>query len=125
MFYDKYIELCTRINKKPSAVAQEIGFNKASVTGWKKGSTPTDSNMQKIASYFEVPVSDFLDAEEKTASADVPDSGTISEDDIKAAFFNGADPAMTKEEQDAMWEDAQEYFRFKMAQRRQKQKDEK
>lgn len=49
--------------------------------------------------------------------------GTITEEDIKAAFFNGADPTLTPEERDAMWEDAQEYFRFKIAQRRRKQRD--
>lgn len=44
----------------------------------------------------------------------------ITEDDIKAAFFNGADPEMTPEEMDAMWEDARAYIAFKMQQRRQK-----
>lgn len=54
----------------------------------------------------------------KKSAPAVSDSDTISEDDIKAAFFNGADPSLTPEEYDAMWEDAKEYFRFKIAQRK-------
>ena len=54
----------------------------------------------------------------KTAPAAVSESGTISEDDIKAAFFNGADPALTPEEYDLMWEDAKDYLRYKIEQRR-------
>ena len=55
---------------------------------------------------------------QKTAPAAVSESGTISEDDIKAAFFNGADPALTPEEYDLMWEDAKDYLRYKIEQRR-------
>ncbi len=56
----------------------------------------------------------------KTAPADVPDSDTISEDDIKAAFFEGAED-LSKEEMDALWEDARDYMRYKLEQRRKQQ----
>lgn len=53
----------------------------------------------------------------KTAPSGVSDSDTISEDDIKAAFFEGAED-LTKEEMDALWADAQDYMRYKLEQRR-------
>jgi len=64
MFYDKYIEFCNRMGKTPSSVAKEIGFNEASVTGWKKGSRPRDANLQKIADYFGVSTIEFIDTNE-------------------------------------------------------------
>lgn len=56
----------------------------------------------------------------KTVPAGVPESDTISEDDIKAAFFEGAED-LTKEEMDALWEDARDYMRYKLEQRRKQQ----
>lgn len=53
----------------------------------------------------------------KAAPSGVSDSDTISEDDIKAAFFEGAGD-LTKEEMDALWADAQDYMRYKLEQRR-------
>lgn len=115
VFYDNYIKLCNQAGKAPSFVAEEIGLKKSAVTSWKKGRTPTDANLQKIASYFGVTVESLID--KKIA---VSDSDTISEDDIKAAFFEGAED-LTKEEMDALWEDARDYMRYKLEQRRKQQ----
>lgn len=52
MFYDNFIKACNSIGKTPSSVAIDIGLNKATVTGWKKGSKPTDSTVRKLADYF-------------------------------------------------------------------------
>ena len=59
MFYDNYIWLCNKIGKSPSAVAEENGFKKSTVTGWKRGSTPTDSTLQKLADYFGISKTDL------------------------------------------------------------------
>ena len=56
----------------------------------------------------------------KTVPAKMSDSDTISEDDIKAGFFEGAGD-LTKEEMDALWEDARDYMRYKLEQRRKQQ----
>ena len=45
------------------------------------------------------------------------DGRKVSDDEIKAAFFEGADD-LTAEEMDAMWQDAQDYVRYKLEQRR-------
>lgn len=50
-----------------------------------------------------------------------PYSPIITDDQIKAAFFNGADPTLTKEEQDAMWDEAKAFIDFKIQQRKRKE----
>lgn len=77
-FYENYQRLCLRIGKSTSKVAEEIGFNKASVSGWKnKGAVPSGSNLRKIADYFKVSTDYLLTGEEpeytayRTADEDV------------------------------------------------------
>lgn len=61
MFWDKFITLCNSINKKPNNVASEIGISSGSITSWKKGVVPSDTNLKKIADYFGVPLSYLKD----------------------------------------------------------------
>lgn len=60
MFYSNYVKLCSKINKSPSAVGEELGFTRASVTGWGNGATPRKSSLIKIADYFGVTVSELM-----------------------------------------------------------------
>lgn len=46
-------------SKSPSAVALEIGITKSTVSGWKKGSVPTDATLQKLADYFGIAKTDL------------------------------------------------------------------
>ncbi len=104
-------DFATAIGKKPSIVSQ-----------WRMGRTKSFRNcLEKIAEVLGTTTEYLLTGQgpkQKTAPAAVSESGTISEDDIKAAFFNGADPALTQEEYDLMWEDAKDYLRYKIEQRR-------
>jgi repressor LexA len=60
VFWNKYYELCSEIGKSPNAVAKELGFSTAACTNWKKnGNMPTDTNLLKIADYFNVSVDYF------------------------------------------------------------------
>lgn len=60
MFYSNYVKLCSKINKSPSAVGEELGFTRASVTGWGNGATPRKSSLIKIADYFGVTVAELM-----------------------------------------------------------------
>ena len=65
-FYNKYLELCTSIGEKPSAVAAKIPISKSIISRWKKGEGfPSDATLAKIAVYFGVSVEDLL-ADNKT-----------------------------------------------------------
>lgn len=70
VFYDNYIKLCNQAGKAPSFVAEEIGLKKSAVTSWKKGRTPTDANLQKIASYFGVAVESLIDKKNTVSESD-------------------------------------------------------
>lgn len=60
MFYDKYEFLCRAKGISLSKAADEIGFDRSSITKWKnKGFTPRQELLVKIADYFSVTV-DYL-----------------------------------------------------------------
>ena len=58
-FYNYYLSLCNRIGMKPSPAGEAAGFSRTAVNGWKRGHLPTDSNLQKLSEFFNVPVSEF------------------------------------------------------------------
>lgn len=74
-FYDKYVEMCNRTHKSPSAVAIEMGLSKTAVHRWKNGGSPTDATVAKIASYFNVSVAYLLGKEEQKNPTTENDSG--------------------------------------------------
>ena len=76
MFYDKLIELCELHGIAPSTVAEAIGLTKSSATYWKKGALPKVGTVQKIANYFQVPITFFL----------IDDNETNLEEDAKDFF---------------------------------------
>lgn len=59
MFYNYFVELCNRAKISPSKAAQKIGLSKSSVSGWKNGSVPRDSQIMRIADFFGIPASDI------------------------------------------------------------------
>ena len=74
-FYDVFLPLCNKVDKSPSKVALEIGCTKAMVSNWKnRGTSPSDSTMQKIAEYFGIPVTELMNG-----NFDVP---VVTEDTV-------------------------------------------
>lgn len=59
-FYNRYLEACADRNVSPSFVAEAAGLSRAASSGWKKGALPSDANLNKLAKYLEIPVSEFL-----------------------------------------------------------------
>lgn len=72
MFYENFIKLCAKVKKSPSAVAEEVGINRSSVSTWKnRGSVPNDVTVQKLADYFGITVSELMaENEEKPVQLD-------------------------------------------------------
>ena len=66
VFYYNYIDKCNQIGKSPSAVAEEMGYQRSVVTRWSKGAVPRQATLQKIADYFGCDVSELT--KEKTAT---------------------------------------------------------
>lgn len=67
MFWKNYLYLCCFVNKKPNSVAEELGISSGTVTGWKKGATPSTEKLEKIASFFGVTINDLLNGDIEAA----------------------------------------------------------
>lgn len=62
--YEVFLRLCNEKGKTPSAAALEMGLSKAMVSRWKKGSTPSDATVIKIADYFGLSPTDLRKMEQ-------------------------------------------------------------
>ena len=81
VFYNNYIRFCAKVGKSPSAVAEEIGLYKSTVTNWKnRGTKPTDATLQRVADYFGVTVEDLLEENRKPAPT--------NEGELDARYFD-------------------------------------
>ena len=103
MFYERYVSLCTREQLSPSAAAGKAGFNKGTVSVWKKkyeagqDVVPEQEVIDKICAFFGCSESWLRGIE----NAPPPEGErNISDDDIKFALFGG-DGEIT----DAMYEE--------------------
>ena len=104
--------------------AAKVGIIPQTVTDWKNRKSKSYTKyLPQIADALNTTTEYLLTGKGPKYKSTASVEGAIDEDDIKAAFFNGADPTLTPEERDAMWEDAKEYFRFKISQRRKQQKN--
>ena len=125
MFYDNFVKACNLHNKAPSAVAIDIGISKATVTGWKNGSMPSDATLRKLADYFGVSPEELTGSTgpaQRKSPAGVPNSDTQSEGQLMAAFFEGGKD-LSEEEMAVLWQDAKDYIQWKLSQRRKAKDD--
>ena len=65
MFYLNFVRLCNSIGKSPSAVAEDMGLQRSSVTRWANGSVPRKATVEKIATYFGVDSKELTGEEQK------------------------------------------------------------
>jgi len=89
-FYTKYCKLCAEKGETASKAAVNMGFSRATATGWKNGKQPNDVTLVRIADYFGVPVSYFDDTGLKMPDFDLQlfaeDGLTAQEKALIAAF---------------------------------------
>lgn len=100
MFYSNYVKLCSKLNKSPSAVGEELGFTRASVTGWGNGATPRKSSLIKISDYFGVTVAELMSGvgeQEKAPAAKGEGSKEAASNFIKATNDRAALLALINE----------------------------
>jgi transcriptional regulator with XRE-family HTH domain len=65
LFYLNFVRLCNSIGKSPSAVAEDMGLQRSSVTRWANGSAPRKATVEKIATYFGVDSKELTGEEQK------------------------------------------------------------
>lgn len=61
-FWEKICSLCSAKGITPSKLAESIGMSRGAVTRWREGSIPSDYNIGRIASFFGVPSSYFVES---------------------------------------------------------------
>ncbi|MFR1778504.1 MAG: helix-turn-helix domain-containing protein [Faecalibacterium prausnitzii] len=107
MFYLNFVRLCNSIGKSPSAVAEDMGLQRSSVTRWANGSAPRKATVEKIATYFGVDSKELTGEEQKEKPAPGEGSGLD-------AAFNAVLDQLTEQE----LADVLQYAKFKVASRK-------
>ena len=103
MFYDVFTSLCEKKDVTPNRALTDCGISRTSPAKWREGATPRGVTLQKLADYFGVTTDYLLTGEETKKAPTSEGEREVTDRQIKAAFFHGAD--MTDEEMDAAWED--------------------
>lgn len=119
---DRMFKLVDEQYKEQRDFAAAIGVDASHISRWRnRKSASYIKRLEKISKVLGTTPQYLLsgDSSETTPSTRVSDSDTISENDLKAAFFEGGEE-LTPEEMDELWEDAREYIQYKITQRRKK-----
>lgn len=75
MFWDNFVKQCEAVEKSPSIVSEELGFNRSAVTAWKNGALPRVASRKKIADYFGITVEELMGTKKEPAG-----EGGLTED---------------------------------------------
>ncbi len=99
--------------------ADAFGVAQSTVGGWEAGKRePNYSTTLRLAKFFGVSIDYLLGGAEQKDSPAPEGERVVRDEEIRAAFFGGADDDLTEEEMDAMWHDAKDYIQYKLEQRR-------
>lgn len=79
MFYLNFVRLCNSIGKSPSAVAEDMGLQRSSVTRWANGSAPRKATVEKIATYFGVDSKELTGESEQKEKPSTPEGDGLDE----------------------------------------------
>lgn len=120
---DKLIALRKEHNLTQKELGEIAGVSGAAVSAWELGDrSPKIEPLKNICAHFCLDIHSLIDESSDFDDVKAPaprGERQVSDDDIRAAFFGGADD-LTKEEMDAMWDDAKDYVQYKLEQRRRK-----
>lgn len=109
MFYLNFVRLCNSIGKSPSAVAEDMGLQRSSVTRWANGSAPRKATVEKIATYFGVDSKELIGKDPEQKEKPAPGEGSGLD-----AAFNAVLDQLTEQE----LADVLQYAKFKVASRK-------
>lgn len=90
MFWDNFVKQCEAVEKSPSIVSEELGFNRSAVTAWKNGALPRVASRKKIADYFGITVEELMGTKKEPAG-----EGELKYEwsDVEEAFKNATPEA--------------------------------
>ncbi len=102
-------------------VADYLGCTRQTYSNYENGNrSPDYETLLKLAAYYDTSVDFLLRGEAPEGDGEYPAHPRLTDTEIKAAFFEGADTNLTKDDIDALWADAKDYIQFKIWQRKDK-----
>lgn len=136
MFFERFSELCEERKISRYKAVLEAGLSRSVVDRWRDGRLPTAASLSKLAEYFEVSVDYLIETQAGAPKVEIqgeaPQAETQKETpkvekqdenipvrDLYAAFFHNPEE-LTEEEMAEYWEDARDFVRFKIEQKRMK-----
>lgn len=123
---DRIFELVDRKFKEQRDFASVLGIDPTLPSRWRnRKSQSYQKYLPQIALVLDTTTEYLLTGEGPKKRGTRPpasDPGTVSEDTIKAAFFEGGED-LTQEEMDELWEDAKDYIQYKLEQRRRRRNE--
>lgn len=122
---DRIFELVQEKHLEQKKFAELVGVAPSKVSEWKKRKSASYvKRLEIISKVLETTPQYLLYGNESDKKAPPSEAGgdAIKTEHIRAAFFEGAED-LSKEEMDMLWDDARDYMRYKLEQRR-KQKHE-
>ena len=111
--------------KEQKDFAAAIGVDASHISRWRnRKSSSYVKRLEKISQVLGTTPQYLLSGDESEVKPPtaVSDSDTLSENDIRAAFFEGGED-LSPEEKDELWADARDYIQYKIAQRRKLKND--
>lgn len=122
---DRIFELVGEKFKEQKEFASALRVNDKTVSAWRTRRAKSYTKyLPQIAEALGTTTEYLLTGEgpqKRGPRPVVSDSDTVSEDTIKAAFFEGGQD-LTPAEMDELWEVAKDYIQYKLDQRRRKKK---
>ena len=122
---DRIFELVGEKFKEQKEFASALRVNDKTVSAWRTRRAKSYTKyLPQIAEALGTTTEYLLTGEgpqKRGPRPVVSDSDTVSEDTIKAAFFEGGQD-LTPAEMDELWEDAKDYIQYKLDQRRRTKK---
>ena len=115
--YDRIAQLCRDRGTNVTALCRKAGVSRAALSELKAGRTKTLTleTARRLADALEVPLAQLLGQEE----TDTEEAGREwCDEELKVAYFRGADPTLTQADMDAMWQDAKDFRDFIIANRK-------
>ena len=122
MFYERFLQLCDAARIAPSAAATRAGFNRGTVSVWKRkyeagqDVSPEQDVINKVCAFFGCTESWLRGIPEENEKK----PALTEKDELKlkvAAYWGGGDE-LSKEELDELWDDAESYYKYKLDQMR-------
>lgn len=97
-FYSNFVRLCAANHMSESGAAKKIGLSNAAANGWKNGKIPSNTTRAKLASLFNVDVSELMgDCRETDIKKEATGIGDLSDTELELIELFRKLPAETQE----------------------------